>query len=1190
MKQKIFWWIGILVLIIFGVEIFGGFMANHTYYNGMLKNRTNRKLIIRAIISAIIPVFYIIKNKSFSIKKLIMYILIWLLLFSLIHVNVKWPIIAGWWIMLLFNTILLFALGIYFILGLASIGNLITHRWIKFKENLLKEILIKFGIGLWIFLLLINVLSLLGIMYSAISWLIFIWFGVAIYFARKFLNQDWTQISEIFKKYHWKNIKTDRWKIVGIVLILFSIMYYFYGFQLSFIPYSTAWDANHAYMYFPKIWALNNGVFWSDWPSSQPFLWFSYITYWFSLVNPISKWFWLSPDNIAVSMNFLSGVFVLFFGLWLIQEVIKFFSKKFNEATTSLTKYTWRIFLLLWLTSWMWAFLVFVDNKTDLGVLAMTILAVLSGFVFINYISNHDTKSKKLNKETIKYIIVSGIFFGLATLAKPTAFVDIAIFGILLVSLWFNATIGIGWWISVLWLLWIIKILYSSEFINTNLGKYIFIIWLVITIVGVILLFTKKRTKAFWNKKTHYIKYMAIWIIALIWILLVFRLPYIAYKQISNGNVSISKLWKGLLMGYNNTPTMKLASTNNLEKLTVSTDSKKELTPSQCKQIKYDKEELNSWLKTAKGSGLSEDVGRYVWFGQKEFNKNQIKWVTKIGYGLLKLLYPWENICYGLNSWARTLCKNKEVIYRFDINGFKNIIQKLDQNTKPYELINNAILAYENKYWSEAKVVNPNEFSDEILAIKHYTEAHSVKVESNKVLVPYRYIVPLNIVFNWSLQNLSSYYTDIGFIWGLAFLFIIWALVYAIVQKDKNLLALTSSTIIGWAIRWAIWGGILWYGIGLVIWTILVLILFIKDLLDNSDDENTKYLWYVALSLLALWCIIQLVLNFVRISSQGSQWPFVWYKMHTGKTTEITSQLQHKPKIDYGYGYDDVFDLQFPHYNKIIQETENRADEDGILIAGTYLSYFLSNQTNLKYDGMLSWLWKQTSDNDSCMSYQRLKNNNIKYISIDPNIGTVVMGDGNKSLFDRFFANIDTVTGKVKEHGTITMLVKLVSEWYLELFSTNNIGSKYAFVLEDKDFKNAFGDISKDDLILLRWKLSVARFFPDSQELIEFIGNMFTKRMINGKAIGDIADAYGKIINEEMVLSVAQKYIEWANPMHLESEIGGLTNDERLILSQYIWMLNMMRSNSPEYPKYVNNMMQQSLGGSSQIITFELID
>ncbi|MDR0283134.1 MAG: hypothetical protein LBI53_07815 [Candidatus Peribacteria bacterium] len=37
-------------------------------------------------------------------------------------------------------------------------------------------------------------------------------------------------------------------------------MYYLYGFQNSFIPYSTAWDANHEYLYIPKIIAENAGI------------------------------------------------------------------------------------------------------------------------------------------------------------------------------------------------------------------------------------------------------------------------------------------------------------------------------------------------------------------------------------------------------------------------------------------------------------------------------------------------------------------------------------------------------------------------------------------------------------------------------------------------------------------------------------------------------------------------------------------------------------------------------------------------------------------------------------------------------------------------------------------------------------------------------------------------------------------
>ncbi len=42
--------------------------------------------------------------------------------------------------------------------------------------------------------------------------------------------------------------------------------------------------------------------------------------------------------------------------------------------------------------SGMGAFLVFIDNKTDLGVLALIILAVYSGFVFLRQV-NHEHDS-----------------------------------------------------------------------------------------------------------------------------------------------------------------------------------------------------------------------------------------------------------------------------------------------------------------------------------------------------------------------------------------------------------------------------------------------------------------------------------------------------------------------------------------------------------------------------------------------------------------------------------------------------------------------------------------------------------------------------------------------------------------------------------------------------------------------------
>lgn len=69
-----------------------------------------------------------------------------------------------------------------------------------------------------------------------------------------------TIIAEVADEFRGEKLKSNRWKWLGIILLAISLMYYLYGFQLSIIPYSTAWDANHEYMYTPKVIAENLGI------------------------------------------------------------------------------------------------------------------------------------------------------------------------------------------------------------------------------------------------------------------------------------------------------------------------------------------------------------------------------------------------------------------------------------------------------------------------------------------------------------------------------------------------------------------------------------------------------------------------------------------------------------------------------------------------------------------------------------------------------------------------------------------------------------------------------------------------------------------------------------------------------------------------------------------------------------------
>ena len=75
----------------------------------------------------------------------------------------------------------------------------------------------------------------------------------------------------------------------------------------------------------------------------------------------------------------------------------------------------------------------FIDNKTDMGVLALITLALYSGFVFLNKIRDTEIRS-----EIVTYICVSGFLYGIAALAKPTALFDVVNFGLFLWVLWFG--------------------------------------------------------------------------------------------------------------------------------------------------------------------------------------------------------------------------------------------------------------------------------------------------------------------------------------------------------------------------------------------------------------------------------------------------------------------------------------------------------------------------------------------------------------------------------------------------------------------------------------------------------------------------------------------------------------------------------------------------------------------------------
>ena len=206
----------------------------------------------------------------------------------------------------------------------------------------------------------------------------------------------------------------------------------------------------------------------------------------------------------------------------------------------------------------------------------------------------------------------------------------------------------------------------------------------------------------------------------------------------------------------------------------------------------WNEQELKEGLQEIRGSGLSEDVGRYIGFGRKEFTKEKNK-----VYGLAKLLFPSSEQCYGFNPEAKILCEHSSAIDNFEIATLKTIYQQMkNKDGEAGTLLKEALGAFEEKIGDDSTTFNPQEFRDQIVALRQYYQSNSIKSDNKRIAIPYRYLVPLNITFNRSLQNLSSYYTDIGFTRILLYIILIVTLPYALLKRNKKLIVLSLTTLI----------------------------------------------------------------------------------------------------------------------------------------------------------------------------------------------------------------------------------------------------------------------------------------------------------------------------------------------------------------------------------------------------------
>lgn len=184
------------------------------------------------------------------------------------------------------------------------------------------------------------------------------------------------------------------------------------------------------------------------------------------------------------------------------------------------------------------------------------------------------------------------------------------------------------------------------------------------------------------------------------------------------------------------------------------------------------------------------------------------------------------------------------------------------------------------------------------------------------------------------------------------------------------------------------------------------------------------------------------------------------------------------------------------------------------------------------------------------------------------------MGDANRALMDRIFGKLDASGNNLSDYGSLTMIVKMVEDGYMSLANTNIISAKYAFELSKEELAAAFPGSSEDEIVL-RAKLATLRFWPTANQMFARLPAIFTQRMINMKAVEDLATIFGKDVDIAKIQSVSKVVL--ANNKAAPELLKDLSQDDRSILVQYLTLYNLLKTNNQQYQQYVSNIMQQSV-------------
>ena len=97
--------------------------------------------------------------------------------------------------------------------------------------------------------------------------------------------------------------------------------------------------------------------------------------------------------------------------------------------------------------------------------------------------------------------------------------------------------------------------------------------------------------------------------------------------------------------------------------------------------------------------------------------------------------------------------------------------------------------------------------------------------------------------------------------------------------------------------------------------------------------------------------------------------------------------------------------------------------------------------------------------------------------------------------------------------------------------------------------------------------------------------------MANGDALEDIADILGKDVDTTKLKTIASTLVSAGqlDALSIAQYTKNLNQDERFILLQYINLFQLLKSNKTQFDQSVMNLIAQSVGGSSQLIFFEIL-